>query len=676
MNENQWAYLLERAGGETFVGRSHECRAFERFLDDPEAHLMHVAGPAGIGKTALLHKCCHLARERGWKTLWLDAATIDPEASKLEAALEPALESSNDDKLLIVVDAFDTWEGLYRWMRQNLLRRLPTAVRMLTAARAPLSDEWVTAPGWEKLIEIVNLGELSKQESLELLELRDVEADRRDAIVELTGGYPLALTVAADVVERHPERPFSYAAAARELQLLLRRLFYDAASAQQLQVLKLSALVRRTTEPLLAEALQLEDASDLLRWLSVQPFFDNDEEGFFPREPIRRLITDELHRFEPRARQELIHRAMTYYVQLTNGASGEAYECQMLELGYLLRDDVAPEWEPVEALRYSIDSPTGAEAQACVEAVRDYEGDESAEFAAFWQEQQPDGLDVVRDSDGQMVGFCHFIDVTCPDPQTRQLDPAVGITCDYLNRAPLREGQTVRICRFWMALDTYQDWSGVQTRIFLHSFNCLTVSSGVAIGSIVHSNIDRWANRSDILVRPYESFDLGDRQFTVFLGDWRKMPNNHWIQTIAEAATGKLTRGAELTPMLLTHQEFASAVKRGLKHYHRGDRLVENPLINTLLVLQHSGTSATTDERVEALRELLEEACHSLGETGGDRRHVEILERTYLQAQPKKQKAIADELDMAYSTLRHHLGRALDRVIEHLWAAERELTNV
>lgn len=672
-----WTHLLEQAGTETFVGRQYECRRFDEFLDGQTLRMLHVHGPAGIGKTALLECFGREAKAKQWQLLHLDGAAIEPVATSLEQAFEPALDAIADTKMLVTLDNFGDLGSLHRWMRQKLLTRLAASVRLVTASRQPLADEWLTAPGWEQLVTSLKLDNLSEGESLELLELRGVDGERRAEVADFAKGHPLALAVAADVVTRHPDQPFCYEAAADDLQLLLRRLLDEAPSEEHRDAMRLASLVRRTTEPLLADVLDVDHASKLLRWLAARPFFNWDEQGFFPHDLVRQLLNDEMRRFEQSTRSKLLRGAMNFYFAQGQVLSGSAYEEIMIDLGYLLRDELLSGWAPIEAQKYDLDDAvTEEEMELCVETVGRFEGDESAELVRYWQEHQPDGLVVFRDPDGKVAGFCHFLELDRVEPQARQIDPALEIICDYIDQTPLREGETARMCRFWMATDTYQEWSGVQTRMFLHIFHQIAASAGVAVGPTVHSYPEKWLSRPDNQLRSLGEFELDGIPFVVLGRDWRKVRRIDWLRGMVQAMMGQPQITHNPTPAVLPRDEFLEAVKRALKHFHRGDRLEANPLVSTPLVLARCQEDSSIDGRVEALRELLEETCHSLGETGGDRRHVEVLDHAYLRSDAKKQQAIADELGMAYSTFRYHLAHAVDRVAEQMWKMEQALVDV
>jgi len=76
------------AGG--FVGRSAELVRLEGLLDhQPPVNVVLLHGPAGIGKSALLHE---LARRAGESTVVaVDAREVAPLAEKVDRALAPAI---------------------------------------------------------------------------------------------------------------------------------------------------------------------------------------------------------------------------------------------------------------------------------------------------------------------------------------------------------------------------------------------------------------------------------------------------------------------------------------------------------------------------------------------------------------------------------------------------------
>lgn len=673
MTRQNWAGLLDRASGKTFVGRHSERERFEQYLGDDQRRLLHVCGVAGIGKSALLRQFGRRADELGWRLLRLDGAALDPVASTVEHAFEPALGAAADARLLVLFDEFDAVGTLHGWMRRELFPRLPASVRLVSAARLALDPRWMEAPGWRDLIDTLRLAPLDERESLEVLERCGLDADRRAEVADFAQGLPLALRVAADLSARHPGREFDRSEAADHLQFLVEQLLDEAPSEEHRELLRLACLVRRTTEPMVADVLDTDEAPDLLRWLAQRPFVSYDRTGFYPHDLVRQLLVDEMRRFEESTRQRLIRQASAYLVEQGKTRQGSQYEKFTLDLGYLLRDDVLPDWAPREAQRYRQADHDADDAARCVELVRRFESEAAAELAEHWQARQPDGLVVFRDPEGEFAGFCHFIDLDRVDPDDDRRDPAVAVAADYLGDNPLRDGETCRICRFWMARETHQQWSGMQTRLFHHIFRQVAVSPGVALGLTVHAYPDRWLDRPDNQLVALGDFEQGGIPYVVLGRDWRTISRVDWLDAMIRATVGQAPPELTSQTTVLGRDDFHKAVRKALKHFHRADRLADNPLADTLLVHQRCDGGDTEDAVVDALRALLAESCRSLGDSGGDRRHVEILEAVFLSTTARKQRAVADDLGMAYSTLRLHLKQAVDRVVDHLWQLEEKL---
>jgi len=129
----------------------------------------------------------------------------------------------------------------------------------------------------------------------------------------------------------------------------------------------------------------------------------------------------------------------------------------------------------------------------------------------------------------------------------------------------------------------------------------------------------------------------------------------------------RLTAGRELTgetgppppemlkPPPLSHPAFADAVRAALRDLHRPDRLGASPLAGSTL---GSG-----------VREHLLAAIARVGEEPKGAPLHRVLDRTFLRPAPS-QEAAAEVLGLPFSTYRRHLGRAVERVVDLLWAVE------
>src|SRR5690242_5902317 len=87
------ANRLNQARRRRFVGRSAELELFRAALirDVPDFAVLHLHGPGGVGKTALLREFAHLAEETNHAYVLLDCRLLDPSPAGFLSVLQAAL---------------------------------------------------------------------------------------------------------------------------------------------------------------------------------------------------------------------------------------------------------------------------------------------------------------------------------------------------------------------------------------------------------------------------------------------------------------------------------------------------------------------------------------------------------------------------------------------------------
>jgi hypothetical protein len=123
--------------------------------------VLHVHGPGGVGKTALLRAFADEARIAGAATVTLDARHFEPSPPGFTAAVRGAGGLENDEDLgvgfaaqgrrtVVLVDTYEMAALLDDWLRERFLPELPAdAVVVLArpgAARAGLALRGRLAP--------------------------------------------------------------------------------------------------------------------------------------------------------------------------------------------------------------------------------------------------------------------------------------------------------------------------------------------------------------------------------------------------------------------------------------------------------------------------------------------------------------------------------------------------
>jgi len=105
------AARLEDRDRVRFTGRGTEIAFLDQCMDsdDPPASVVHICGPGGIGKSALLREAARHARDRGISVVAIDGRELGPTPGALETALREACEH---DRLLVLLDSYERMTAL------------------------------------------------------------------------------------------------------------------------------------------------------------------------------------------------------------------------------------------------------------------------------------------------------------------------------------------------------------------------------------------------------------------------------------------------------------------------------------------------------------------------------------------------------------------------------------
>ncbi len=247
------ASRLEDRDRARFAGRGSELTFLDRCLssDDPPASVVHISGPGGIGKSALLREIGRRARDLGIAVVAIDGRELGPAPAALELALKDAAEFARP---LVLIDSYEQMTAFDSFLRRELLPDLPDQSVVVIAGRGAPDPGWFTG-GWESLTARLDLSALGPADASRLLAARGLTDDRVPAIIEWAAGSPLALALAADAATADPGWN---AAATPDRPDLLRTLLHRLVETE-LQDVRPSALgialVARTTTPDLLRAL-------------------------------------------------------------------------------------------------------------------------------------------------------------------------------------------------------------------------------------------------------------------------------------------------------------------------------------------------------------------------------------------------------------------------------------
>lgn len=684
---------LSAARHRRFVGRESELALFRSALTAAELpfSVLSIFGPGGVGKTALLTEFAALCDQVRIPAISIDARNVEPASEAFLNVLRTAMGLSPADspyqalaassrRHVILVDTYETLAPLDPWIRDVFLPQFPDNTLVVLAGRQPPALAWRADPGWQTLVYTLSLRNLSPEESRNYLLRREIPLNQHQAVLDFTHGHPLALSLVADVFAQRPDVRFEPEAAPDVIKVLVERFIQKVPSPAHRAALEICALVRLTTEALLSEMLMMPDAHELFDWLRELSFIEAGRRGLFPHDLAREALIADMRWRNPDWYTELHRRARAYYFKRLQQTQGYAQQRILSDYIFLHRDSpvVRPYFEWQGSGGALTDTLRPGDEPAIVAMVAKHEGEESAQLAARWIARQPGGVIIFRQVGQAPIGVLMMVALQQAGAEELNNDPATRAAWGYLQRhAPLRPGEGATLFRFWMAQDTYQAVSSIQSLIFVNMVRHYLTAPGLAYTFLPCADPDFWApvfTYADLVRIPEADFTVGGRRHGVYGHDWRTVPPMAWLGLLAEreiaAAPMAVPSPAVVEPlMVLSQPEFISALRDALRDLFHPEALRGNPLLRSRLVVDRAGAGADDAARVAALQAMVKEAMESLRQSPREAKLYRALYHTYLQPAPTQEQA-AELLDLPFSTFRRHLKTGIAQVVEILWQQE------
>lgn len=676
---------LETARHGRFVGRMAELTTFRSAVlaAEPPFAILHLSGPGGVGKSALLREFARIATECGRPVVQIDGRTIDPAPRAFLGALEQAsgyaLQPAEmlPPGAILLVDAYEALLPLDAWLRDTFLLGLPGRSLVVLAGRAAPAPDWRCDLEWGALTRTIALRNFDRQESETYLTTRGIPTAQQDGVLAFAHGHPLALALAADALASGDRLAgFQPRDEPDVVRALLERLVDDIPSPVHRRALDVCVLAWATTEALLEDVLEIPDARELFTWLRGLSFIESRPDGLAPHDLAREAMDADMHWRNPESALQLSRRlSATLYAKMQQPGH-LARQRVWFDLLHLHRHD--PLYQPYydwDALGDSYAMPaTPEDHDVMLAMVRKHQGEAEAQIAMHWLERQPGAFLVYRDQSGEVFGFMAMISLHHASADDACVDPAVRSAQAFMERyGAARPGEEAVHHRFWMHREAYQGASAAINLTAINSSMYWTTHPRLAWSFITVSDpsfLEEHFASIHMWRAPEADFVVEDRSYAIFAHDWRLEPIADWLVVKAEPKAVPLHHQWPLvSPVsprkVLSQAEFAAAVRDALRHFTRSDLLAENPLARARVV----ASSAEPEAAPAALRALLREAIATLETNPRDAKLHRALWHTYIEPAPT-QEAAAELLGLPFNTYRYHLARGIERVTESLWQQE------
>lgn len=391
------------------------------------------------------------------------------------------------------------------------------------------------------MMRVIRLENLAAAEGRDYLTRRGVPPEHHDTVLRATHGFPLGLSLAAEVLLQYPGEPFVGLDKPDLVQTLLERFLDQVPSVAHRAALEAASQVRALDEPLLTAMLASDGAHELFAWLRGLSFVEQGRRGLFLHDLARDTLATELRWRNPPWHHELHERARACYLDRFERGGLAAQQQALLDLIFLHESPLiraAFTWHEISG--YGEDTARPDDWDALAAMVARHEGPESARIAARWFTSQPEGVTVIRGPDGVPVGFNCI--VTLRPGDSADGDPCAQAALHWMQtQPPLEEGQIIAVDRFWMDHEAYQGVSPAQSLIFVAATRFVLQTPGLAASFHVFADPAAWqpaVEQVRFTRLPAADFSVDGRRYGIYFHDWRTEPPRAWLAALAAQEVG------------------------------------------------------------------------------------------------------------------------------------------
>jgi len=528
----------------SFLGRQTDLALLDSMLEDPSCSALFLSGQAGVGKTRLLLEFARRSQKESRSVCYADAAEVmahrGDDAQRWYSSHAIALAESYGSRSsvaarpVLLLDSYELLAALEPWLLGQFALGLPSNVFFVFASRQVQSPRMSLDPAWAGLTRCWQLEPWPEQEAGRFLDLREVpDAAQRD-ILNVVGGYPLGLVLAAEVMNKTGASTFTPRHLSEVQRTLAQLLGIRARSHAEQLALDVCSLTQTTTPALLEHVLRSEPnsadqhAPGLFDWLASQPFIERTAIGLRPH-LLARLALARVQRGETRG-YRAVYRPVREYV-VNDLATCSQPERGFDDLFFLDRD--VPFLEQLssrdsERPPPSFEGAKSTDQQSIVELIRDLEGEHSAELARATFELEPGAFEIARD---ELLGrapeaiFHSSLVTNSADLKLHARDPAARLAAQFMARYPLENGETALFFRWFLHRTDYQRPSSRVLAVAARQSHLIMSTPRLAYSLCVFRNPEDYAPLWEAASTPRQvvgSFTLDARNYSLMAFSFRE----------------------------------------------------------------------------------------------------------------------------------------------------------
>ena len=382
----------------SFVGRQKELAILRSAVESAEFQylVIFIHGVGGIGKSRLLQTALDSLRPSIRRHI-IDCRNVEPTSEGFLLALgetigspSPTLESvvaalgAGSQRTVLALDTYETFNLLDTWLRQTFVPALPDNVLTILAGRQGPNPAWVTTPGWEDLVQDLELRDLTDDETRTLLRARGFTDSHIQRLSRFARGHPLAIELAVAALRTQPDLEIDQGPPPKVLQRLTQA-FLTGLSSEVMQVVEAAATVRRVTEPLLRALLDRADVRGFFAQLQDLPFIDTTNDGLLLHDVVRETVAKDLARRDPERYRTYRSQAWRFFTREAHVANSRGLWQCTADMLYLIDNPAVREgFFPQGASAYRVEPAVIEDAEFIRQIACATEPKEAASWIEAW----------------------------------------------------------------------------------------------------------------------------------------------------------------------------------------------------------------------------------------------------------------------------------------------------